>query len=164
MASFICNHDKCKKNKAKIYKRVEDLNQHLRKSHLLVECNQCNDSKFFTHKNLKKHTEKIHCGSVICHFCLQPFGKQRRLLRRHYKYCSKARKQELYDGQKSRQDLDTCFTEFFKKKAQQHFSKANKDKKVRLKSIPKRKIPVPVPIKFRHRSINCKPNIIKFFE
>ena len=162
MVSFVCNHKKCQKS-SKNYKKVEDLHQHLTKVHLLVKCYQCNDDKFYNRKNLKKHTGKIHHDSVICQFCRKPFGKQRRLLRRHYKYCSIA-KMDVVGNKKTRHDLDVCFAEFFKQKEEQHFSKANKDKELSLGSIPKRKISVDVPIKFRHRSINCRPNIIKFFE
>ena len=161
-SSFACNHHKCKKSKLRIYNTVEGLNEHLRKSHLLTNCNQC--GKFFNRKNLKKHTEKHHGGSVVCQFCLRPFGKQRRLLRRHYKYCNKAQIKELYNNQKARLDLNTCFAEFYKKKELQHFSKVKKEKKVKQGTIPKRHIQVPVPIKYRHRSISARPNIIGFFE
>ena len=165
MVSFVCNHEKCQKEPPTTFKSVESLHQHLTRSHLLIQCNQCENGLFYTRENLKTHAKKIHRGLLVCKFCHRPFGTKQRLLRRHYKFCSKESKQKLYVGQKSRQDLDTCFSEFYKKKEEQHSTtKANNDKKLRVTAIPKKKIPVPIPIKFRNRSINHKPTVLKFFD
>ena len=162
MVYYLCNHEKCQKQTNKHYKTVEALNQHLTKDHLLAKCNQCN--KFYTRKHLKKHTKEFHGGSISCPFCKKPFGSQRRLLRRHYKYCSKAKVEDLSNAMKSRHDIDACFTDFYKQKSEQHFSKPNINKKIKSGSIPKHKIPIPTPIKFRNRSINKRSPLIKFFE
>ena len=110
------------------------------------------------------HTKDIHGGALVCQYCQQSFRKQR-YLKRHYKYCSEESKQELEEEKKSRENLDDCFWRFFKKKEKQTITKGHEDNKLSLGSrIPKRRIHVPTPPKYRHRSINKRANLIPFFE
>ena len=110
------------------------------------------------------HTKDIHGEVLVCQYCQKPFRKQR-FLKRHYKYCSQESKQELEEEKKSREDLDVCFWRFFKKKEKQTITKGYEDNKLSLGSrIPKRRIHVPTPPKYRNRSINKTAKPIQFFE
>ena len=164
-ATFVCNHQHCK---AKVFKQVADLHQHLVSKHIMKKCSQCqNNDEYFDAFSLKKHNKKIHGKIAIqkCIYCDRFIGKKRK--QRHLKFCKKAASFQMAKKWAT-EDFNKCSDFYIAQLAEQYGSNDNKKEQLESASvnnfrIPKRKFAIGcIPPKFRYAGLK-RSSVLKFF-